>query len=49
MVAHDLARLPLTTRYTENGQALKLNDGMWGPAVTLGAKRWTVALANLFS
>jgi len=38
LAAHDPSRLPLAknARYTENGQTLKLNDGMWGPKVTLG-------------
>jgi hypothetical protein len=33
LVAHDPARLPLAknARYTENGQTLKLGEGMWGP------------------
>ncbi len=37
LAAHDSSKLPLTenARYTENGQTLKLNDGMWGPRVTL--------------
>ena len=32
LVAHDPDRLPLTpnARYTENGQTLKLGDGIWG-------------------
>jgi hypothetical protein len=38
LVARDPARLPLTgtAKYTENGQALKLGDGMWSPEITLG-------------
>jgi hypothetical protein len=34
LVAHDPSRLPLVkgARYTENGQVLKLGDGMWGVA-----------------
>lgn len=38
LVAHDPSKLPLAknARYTENGQELKLADGMWGPTVTLG-------------
>lgn len=38
LAAHDPSKLPLTknARYTENGQELKLGDGMWGPTVTLG-------------
>jgi hypothetical protein len=37
-VAQDPSKLPLAknARYTENGQELKLGDGMWGPSVTLG-------------
>ena len=35
---HPEPRLPLAknARYTENGQELKLGDGMWFPTVTLG-------------
>ncbi len=38
LVASDPAKLPLAknARYTENGQELKLGDGMWGVTVTLG-------------
>ncbi len=38
LVAHDPSRLPLakSVRFTENGQALKLGDGMWGPVSGLG-------------
>jgi hypothetical protein len=38
-VAQDPYQLPLATnaRYTENGQELKLGDGMWGPTVKIGA------------
>jgi hypothetical protein len=38
LVARDPWRLPLTktARYTENGQTLKLGDGMWGPLITMG-------------
>src|SRR6201996_359780 len=34
MVAHDASKLPLApgARYTENGQALALNDGFWNTA-----------------
>jgi hypothetical protein len=34
LVAHDPARLPLArdVKFTENGQALKLGDGLWGIA-----------------
>lgn len=40
-VAHDPARLPLApaVRYTENGQALALGDGLWGTASDIGAYR----------
>lgn len=51
LAAHDSSKLPLTenARYTENGQTLKLNDGMWGPRVTLGSKlsNWTCAGATM--
>ncbi len=32
LAAHDPSRLPLAknARYTDNGQRLKLGDGMWG-------------------
>lgn len=38
LAAHDPSRLPLAknARYTENGQTLKLGDGMWGPKISLG-------------
>jgi hypothetical protein len=38
LVARDPSRLPLakTVKYTENGQPLKLGDGMWGVANGLG-------------
>jgi hypothetical protein len=38
LTAHDPSQLPLTrnARYTEDGQTLKLTDGMWGPKVTPG-------------
>lgn len=41
LVAHDARRLPLATgvRYTENGQVLALNDGLWGTATALGRYR----------
>jgi len=34
MMAHDASRLPLArgVRYSENGQFLALNDGLWGTA-----------------
>jgi hypothetical protein len=37
LVAHDPARLPLgrEAKYTENGQRLRLGDGMWGTASSL--------------
>jgi hypothetical protein len=39
LVAHDPSRLPLAreVKFTENGQALKLGDGLWGTASGLGA------------
>lgn len=39
LAAHDPSKLPLAknARYTENGQTLKLTDGMWGPKITLGS------------
>ena len=39
LVAHDPARLALAreVKFTENGQALKLGDGLWGTASGLGA------------
>lgn len=39
LAAHDPARLPLApgARFTENGQELKLGDGMWGVAGSIGA------------
>jgi len=38
LVSSDPSKLPLAknARYTENGQELKLGDGMWGPTVKLG-------------
>jgi hypothetical protein len=38
LVAHDPSKLPVTAtaRYTENGQTLKLGDGMWGPVIAMG-------------
>jgi hypothetical protein len=41
LTAHDPARLPLAknVRYTENGQTLKLGDGMWGPVSGIGNYR----------
>jgi hypothetical protein len=39
LTAHDPARLPLArdVRFTENGQELRLGDGMWGVAGNVGA------------
>ncbi len=39
LASHDPSKLPLTknARYTEDGQTLKLTDGMWGPKVTVGS------------
>jgi hypothetical protein len=41
LVAHDPSRLPLTknARYTENGQKLNMNDGMWRVATAIGNKK----------
>ena len=41
LVAHDPSRLPLArgVKFTENGQALKLGDGLWGTASALGAHK----------
>jgi hypothetical protein len=38
LVAHNPLSLPIAknVRYTENGQKLKLGDGMWGPVSGLG-------------
>jgi hypothetical protein len=40
IVAHDPLRLPLAknARYTENGQELNMNDGMWRVATAVGDK-----------
>ncbi len=48
LVAHDPSALPLTktARYTENGQTLKLGDGMWGPAIAMGAYKLYFADPN---
>jgi hypothetical protein len=41
LVAHDGTKLPLAknARYTENGQDLKMNDGMWQVATLIGNKK----------
>jgi hypothetical protein len=41
LVAHDASQLPLAqnTRYTENGQDLEMNDGMWQVATAIGNKK----------
>ena len=41
LVAHDPSRLPLArgVKFTENGQALKLGDGLWGTASALTSHR----------
>jgi hypothetical protein len=41
MLAHNYSRLPLAknARYTENGQDLKMNDGMWQVATAIGDKK----------
>ena len=38
LVAHDARLLPVaqTVKYTENGQRLPLNDGLWGTATKIG-------------
>jgi hypothetical protein len=45
IVAHDPSRLPLAknARYTENGQELKMNDGMWRVATAVGDRNIYVA------
>jgi len=41
LLAHDSSKLPLTenARYTENGQTLQMNDGMWQVATAIGDKK----------
>jgi len=41
LVAHNYSKLPLAknVRYTENGQDLKMNDGMWQVATLIGNKK----------
>ena len=41
LLAHDSSLLPLTenARYTENGQTLQMNDGMWQVATAIGDKK----------
>jgi hypothetical protein len=41
LVEHDSSKLPLTqnARYTENGQELRMNDGMWQVATAVGDKK----------
>jgi hypothetical protein len=49
LVARNPSRLPLTpnAKYTENGVALKLGDGMWGPEIKmLGYKLYFADLKN---
>lgn len=45
LAARDARRLPLSTRvrYTENGQQLALDDGLWGTASEVGAYRQVFA------
>ncbi len=45
LVAHDPQRLPLalTVRFTENGQELRLGDGLWGTANARGKYKLYVA------
>lgn len=44
LVAHDAKRLPLApnVRFTENGQALPLTDGLWCTASSVHTPRYTV-------
>jgi hypothetical protein len=46
LAAHDASRLPLRSdvRYTENGQTLRLNDGLWETAD--GLSNYTMSLAD---
>jgi hypothetical protein len=46
MIAHDPSRVPLANnvRYTENGQELALNDGLWGTLTERGS--YSVYLAD---
>ena len=41
LIAHNASQLPLAenARYTENGQDLKMNDGMWQVATAIGDKK----------
>jgi len=41
LLAHDSSQLPLAenARYTENGQTLQMNDGMWQVATAIGDKK----------
>jgi hypothetical protein len=41
LVAHNASQPPLNAnaRYTENGQDLKMNNGMWQVATALGSKK----------
>ena len=41
LLAHDSSQLPLeeNARYTENGQHLQMNDGMWQVATAIGDKK----------
>jgi hypothetical protein len=45
LVAHDPSQLPLArvVRFTENGQELRLGDGLWGTATAAGKYRLYVA------
>ena len=45
LVTHDPSRLPLaeTCKFTENGQTLKLGDGLWGPASGFGTYKLYIA------
>jgi len=45
LVAHDPGQLPLArvVRFTENGQELRLGDGLWGTVTAAGKYRLYVA------
>jgi hypothetical protein len=45
LVAHDPSRLPLApnVKFTENGQVMKVGDGMWGTATKIGKYKHYVA------
>ncbi len=45
LIAHDASRLPLRhdVRFTENGQTLRLDDGLWGTAEAQGPYKLYIA------